>query len=55
MPITPKAIRIGRRPILSESAPTMGCRSMKRNRVAAEIMVESPLLMPTVFTRYFCM
>jgi len=28
---------------------------MNRNSVAAEMVVESEMLMPTVFTRYFCM
>ncbi|MNP72361.1 hypothetical protein D3C76_1689020 [compost metagenome] len=55
VPRTPKAIRIGRRPILSERLPTIGCRHMNRNRVAAEMVVESLMLMPTVLTRYFCM
>ncbi|MNO03861.1 hypothetical protein D3C81_2246950 [compost metagenome] len=55
VPSTPKAIRIGRRPILSERLPMTGCRHMNRNRVAAEMVVESLMLMPTVFTRYFCM
>ncbi|MOA24176.1 hypothetical protein D3C78_1448470 [compost metagenome] len=55
VPRMPKAIRIGRRPILSDSPPTIGCRHMNRNSVAAEMVVESEMLMPTVFTRYFCM
>ncbi|MNV92410.1 hypothetical protein D3C71_1870060 [compost metagenome] len=55
VPSTPKAIRIGRRPILSDRPPITGCRHMNRNSVAAEMVVESLMLMPTVLTRYFCM
>ncbi|MNO08956.1 hypothetical protein D3C81_2318740 [compost metagenome] len=55
VPNTPKVIRIGRRPILSDRPPMIGCRHMNRNRVAAEMVVESLMLIPTLLTRYFCM
>ena len=54
-PRTPKAIITGRRPTLSEMAPTTGCSSMKTNSAAAMIWVAVLLEKPAVLTRNFCM
>ncbi|MNG31916.1 hypothetical protein D3C84_1178090 [compost metagenome] len=54
VPSTPKAIRIGRRPVRSDSAPTSGCSSMNTSSDAADTSVASALLKPPVLTRNFC-
>ena len=53
-PNTPKVIIIGLRPILSDSAPTTGCNSMKTKIAAVVISVAVVFSKPEVLTKYFC-
>lgn len=55
VPPTPKKMSSLRRPMRSDRAPPMGCRTMNTSRAAKLIQATVSLEMPEVLIMYFCM